>query len=135
MATGATDELYIHNIEGEHIKSSIEVHKIFGKERDIFINTQKGDNVPVIKDVVVVNENYSFLDANTQPYIYDATKDWEVRIARCGEDPHAIMIPYDFKWPLERVCIKDAYLKFNNWGMKLIENTDWFKYPVENLIY
>lgn len=134
-ATGATDELYIHNIEGEHIKSSIEVHKIFGKERDIFINTQKGDNVPVVKDVVVVNENYSFLDANTQPYIYDATKDWEVRIARRGEDPHAIMIPYDFKWPLERVCIKDAYLKFNNWGMKLIEDTDWFKYPVENLIY
>jgi hypothetical protein len=45
------------------------------------------------------------------------------------------MIPYDFKWPLERVCIKDAYLDFNNWGAKLIEETDWYKYPVEIKIY
>jgi len=134
-ATGATDELYIHNIEGEHIKSSIEVHEIFEKERGIFINTERGDNVPVVKDVVVVNKNYSFLDASTQPYIYNASKNWAVKIARRGEDPHAIMIPYDFRWPLEKVCVKNAYLQFNNWGTQLIEDTDWYKHPEINLVY
>ena len=46
-----------------------------------------------------------------------------------------IMIPYNFRWPLEKICIKDAYLQFNNWGIKLIEDTDWYKYPIEELVY
>ena len=135
MATGAIDDLYIYNVEGKHINKNNEVHGIFGKPKGTFINTLKGDNVSFVKDTVTVDKNFSFLDASTQPYIYDATRGWEVKIARRGEDPHAIMIPYDFKWPLERVCVKDAYLDFNNWGMMLIEETDWYKTPVENKVY
>ena len=135
MACGASDELFIYNVEGKNIKSTIEVHRIFGKTPEVFINTLKGDNTPFVKDTIVVNKNFSFLDVDTQPYVYDATKGWKVQISRRGEDPHAIMIPYDFKWPLEKICIKDAYLDFNNWGMKLIEETDWYKFPKEDKIY
>ncbi len=134
MATGAMDSLYIYNIEGTHIKSSIEVHKIFNKPGQ-FVNTRKNDNTPYVTDIIEVSDNYSFLDVTTQPYIYDKNKNWIVKISRQGEDPHAIMIPYDFRWPLEQVCIKDAYLQFNNWGMQLIESTDWYKYPEENKVY
>lgn len=135
MATGASDALYIYNIEGKHINRNIEVHEIFGKTSRVFVNTQKSDNTPYIVDTINVSKDFSFLNVDTQPYIYDASKGWEVRISRRGEDPHAIMIPYNFRWPLETICIKDAYTDFNSWGMKLIEETDWFQYPVLNLVY
>lgn len=135
MATGAIDNLYIYNVEGKHINKNNEVHGIFGKPKGTFINTLKGDNVSFVKDTVTVDKSFSFLDASTQPYIYDASKGWEVKIARTGDSPYAIMIPYDFKWPLERICIKDAYTDFNNWGAKLIDETDWYKSPKEDKIY
>lgn len=135
MACGAMDNLYIHNIEGKIINKNIEIHDLFKRPHGTFINTQKGLNNPYIVDTIIVDKSFSFLNVSTQPYIYDKTKNWEIKISRRGEDPHAIMIPYDFKWALERVCIRDAYLDFNKWGMKLIEETDWFKYPVENLVY
>lgn len=133
MACGAYDEIFIYNIEGKNINSDVEVHKIFGVNPNTFVNTLNCI-VPFIIDTINVNKNFSFLDTNTQPYIYDKTKDWKVKISRKGEDPHAIMIPYNFRWPLEKTCIKDAYLDFNNWGMKLIEETDWYKNPVENKV-
>ena len=135
MATGAIDDLYIYNVEGKHINKNNEVHGIFGKPKGTFINTLKGDNVSFVKDTVTVDKSFSFLDASTQPYIYDASKGWEVKIARTGDSPYAIMIPYDFKWPLERICIKDAYDDFSNWGAKLIDETDWYKFPNEDKIY
>ena len=134
MACGAMDHLYIYNIDGEHINYLNEVHSIFNKPIQ-FINTLKGDNTPYVTDIVTVDKSFSFLDTNKQPYIYDANQNWFVRISKRGEDPHAIMIPYDFRWPLEKICIKDAYLRFNEWGQGLIEGTKWYKYPEENLVY
>lgn len=131
MACGAFDKLYIYNIEGKTINHFNEIHSLFGKEQ--FINTIKGDSIPYIIDTIEVSKSFSFL--KDQPYIYDETKGWEIKISRKGEDPHAIMVPYDFKWPLERICIKNAYTQFNNWGVKFVEETDWYKYPVENNIY
>ena len=131
MASGAKDDLYIHNVEGEHINHNIEVHNILNRPQGSFINTVEGDDCDYVSDVITVSKEFSFLDVTTQPYIYNATKDWNVKISRRGEDPHAIMIPYDFKWPLEKICIKDAYLKFNSWGRnQLIEDNDWYKTPV-----
>ena len=45
------------------------------------------------------------------------------------------MIPNDFKYPLERICIKDAYLKFNSWGNNSVTSNDWYKNPVIDLVY
>jgi len=135
MATGATDELYIYNIEGEHIKNTAEVHDILGKPRGTFINTQSGDNTPYVTDIVRVAKTFSFLDVTTQPYIFDKNMNWDVHISRIGQDPHAIMIPYDFRWPLEKICINKAYLQFNSWGIGSIEDNDWYKYPEDDLIF
>jgi len=135
MATGAYDDLFIYNVEGAHIKNSVEVHEIFGKEHGIYINTKKGDNVPYVTDVVSVPKTYSFLDASTQPYIFDQTMNWHVKISRVGQDPHAIMIPYDFRWPLEKIRISSAYKQFNSWGIGAVEDNDWYKYPELDKVY
>jgi hypothetical protein len=131
MACGATDELYIKGINGKHIKENIEVHEIFGQ--NTLINVFKNQNIPSIVDTITVDKTFSFLI--NQPVIYNKTKGWDVHISKQGEDPHAIMIPYDFRWPLEQICVKDAYLRFNKWGQNLVTSTDWYKYPEEELVY
>ena len=136
MACGAYDDLYIYNVEGEHINQNNEAHDIFGRPHVSYVNTVQGDDCDYVTDVITVNKNFSFLDVTVQPYIYDATEDWIVKVSRRGEDPHAIMIPYDIKWPLEKVCIKDAYIKFNSWVRnQLIEDNDWYKSPFEDKVF
>lgn len=78
---------------------------------------------------------YSFLNEDTQPYIYDMKTGVTIHLSRRGEDPHGIMIPYDFKYPKEKICIKDAYEKFNNWGENRVTSTDWYVYPTEDLVF
>ena len=133
MACGASDNIYVYNINGTNINSSREVHSIFGAQPETFVNTENKTYNYII-DQVNVNKNFSFLDVTTQPYIYDETINNTVKIARQGQDPHAIMIPYDFKWAKEKICIKDAYSEFNKWGQNKIDATDWYKYPISGKI-
>ena len=121
IACGAYDEICIKNINCGVITNDAEVHALFGKTANTFKKT-------VPKTII-------FLVADNCPYIYDMTTNIEVRLSKKGEDPHGIMIPNDFKYPLERVCIKDAYLEFNNWGEKTITFTDWYTKPVAGKVY
>jgi hypothetical protein len=127
VACGAMDKLKIMNINGKTINSNTEVHQMFGAETG-FINTTSFNHEPVV-DQITVDKNFSFLDDSKQPYIVDITTNNVVKLAKIGEDPHAIMIPYDFKYPIEKVCVKDAYLRFNEWGKNKITSTDWYIYP------
>jgi hypothetical protein len=81
-----------------------------------------------------VAKTFSFLDPDTQPYIINITNGNTVKISKKGEDPHGIMIPYDFRWAKEKVCIKDAYELFNNWGVNPVVSTDWYKYPTDGKV-
>ena len=123
----------IFNINGNVINNNTEVHALFGGEG--FINTVSQNFSPVTERITV-DKKFSFLDEKTQPYIYDMTTGLTVKLSKKGEDPHGIMIPNDFKHPKEKTCIKDAYLRFNEWGQNSrINSTDWYKYPVEENVY
>jgi len=140
-ATGAKDELYLRNINGQKLNTTTEVHKIFGfsdTDRQ-FINTQSHNAEPV-EETIDVPAGFTFAEDKYLPYIYNATQACEVKLARRGEDPHGIVIPYEFKYPKERICVggKDkngAYEKFNNWGRNKVEDTDWYKYPTEGKVF
>lgn len=132
VACGARDKLKVMGINGDIINGNSDIHSMFGV--DDFVNTVSKNADPIV-DVVNVNSKFSFLDEATQPYIYDVTTDKVIKLSKKGEDPHGIMIPYDFKWPIEKVCIKDAYLEFNSWGQNRITSTYWYKYPVEGLVF
>ena len=45
------------------------------------------------------------------------------------------MIPDNFKYPTERVCVKDAYKEFNNWGQNSVSYTNWYTKPVDGKVY
>ena len=137
VACGAYDQLQVKNVNGATIKDDAEIHALFGVSTNTFINTVKGaTSLDPVTDQVTVSKNFSFLNAATQPYIHNVTMGKDIKLSQKGEDPHGIMIPYAFRWPKEKTCIKDAYLRFNEWGQNSrINSTDWYKYPVEENVY
>ena len=133
VACGAYDKLKVMGINGSIINDNAEVHELFGVNGG-YINTVNSNKEPIV-DVVNVDKKFSFLNEDTQPYIYDMTTGVPIYLSRKGEDPHGIMVPYDFKYPKEKVCVKDAYGKFNNWGENRVTSTDWYIYPTEDLVF
>ncbi len=133
-ACGANDELYLRNINGVLFNDNTEVHQYFGVSQNQFVNVSVSDEMGVVQEVVTVDASFSFADAACQPYIYNKTMGREVRIATAGEDPHGLMIPFDFCYPVECTCIKDAYTLFNNWGQGDVMATDWYLYPTEGKV-
>lgn len=137
VACGAYDEIYVKNINAGKIKDYAEVHALFGiTDTKTFINTENGsDTKPAVTVTKSVTSDFSIADPSTAPYIYDGTTGQEIKISKIGEDPHGIMIPNDFKYPLEKVCIRDAYKEFNNWGQNSVTSTDWYTKPVTGKVY
>lgn len=133
VACGAYDELKVMGINGNIINGNTEVHRMFGLDGG-YINTSSQNAEPVV-DVIKVDSKFSFLNESTQPYVYDITTGKTIRLSKKGEDPHGIMIPYDFRYPKEKICIKNAYSKFNNWGENRITSTDWYIYPNEGMVF
>ena len=136
VACGAHDKLQIKNINGTTINGDKEVHSLFGVPTSTFINTVKGEQVyDAVTERITVDKNFSFLNEATQPYIYNMSQDKDIKVSKKGEDPHGIMIPYDFKYPWERTCIKDAYGRFNEWGESRVNSTDWYKYYTPGTVF
>ena len=127
MATGATNELYIRGINGNIINKNKEIHSYFGIAQDQYANVGVRNEYPTVTEVVTVPTTFSF--KHNAPTVWNETQGYEVKLATKGEDPHAIMIPYDFKWPKEKVRVNLAYPRFNEWGSNSILSTDWYLYP------
>ena len=133
-ACGAHDELYLRNINGETLNTTTEIHKLFGVDNlKTFINTQSKNYEPV-SEVITVDPSFSFTDFSKQVYIYNKTQDYDVKMSQKGEDPHGIMIPCDFAYPKELICVKDAYLEFNSWGENPVSSTKWYLNPVDGKV-
>jgi len=127
MATGATNELYIRGINGNVINKNTEIHSYFGIAQDQYANVGIRNEYPTVTETVTVPTTFSF--KHNAPTVWNETQGYEVKLATKGEDPHAIMIPYDFKWPKEKVRVNLAYPRFNEWGSNSILSTDWYLYP------
>lgn len=141
-AVGAHDELYLRNINGKVLNGNTEVHALFNMEPGNFINTEKDKHIDPVQETVTVDKFFSFSKPDNQVYIYNKTTGKEIRVAAKGEDPHAILIPHDWQYPLEQICVggtenksKVAYRLFNNWGVNKVTDTDWYVYPEEGMVY
>ena len=70
VACGASDELFVKNVNAGVIQDDVEIHSLFGKAPGQFINTQKAsEKLPAITARRTVSESFIFLDAENQPYI------------------------------------------------------------------
>lgn len=134
VACGAYDELYLRNINGQTLNTTTEIHHLFGIDNlSTFINTQSKNKEP-ISEVITVDPSFSFTDFENQVYIYNKTQGYDVKMSQKGQDPHGIMIPYDFKYPIEKTCIKNAYTQFNSWGENPVSSTDWYLHPEDGKV-
>lgn len=129
VACGAHDDVYVRGLNIGDITDNAEVHELFGvSDHMTFINTD-GSSYPYVKATRTVSKDFSLLDEAQQPYIYDATTNVTVRLAKTGQNPWAILIPTDFRYPSERVSVTKAYPLFNSWGEGSILSNLWYNTP------
>lgn len=137
VACGAHDELYVKNLNYGDIKEGTEVHQLFGTTPQNFVNTQNGDSYPFVVGTRTVDKTFKLSEEpdSEKPYIFNKTKNKKIYLSKAGQDPHGIMVACDFLYPLERICIKDAYPQFNNWGENPISSTWWYMSPDQSKVY
>jgi len=129
VACGAYDEVSVMNLNCGVITDGAEVHNLFGvTDPQTFINTD-GSDYGYVSATRTVEADFSLLNAAQQPYIHDATTNVDVHLAKQGQNPHGILVPWDFKYPTEKTPVKDAYPEFNTWGSNSILSSDWYKNP------
>ena len=129
VACGAHDDVYVRGLNIGDIQDNREVHDLFGvSDHMTFINTD-GSSYPYVSATRTVSKDFSLLDEAQQPYIYDATTNVEVRLAKTGQNPWAILIPTDFRYPSERISVTKAYPLFNSWGEGSILSNLWYNTP------
>lgn len=132
-ACGGTDKVYLRNIHGDILNEENELHSLFNATGTVNAGSSHQD---AVSETIEVDPSFSFVDETKMIYIYNATTGKEIRLAKQGEDPHAIMIPKDFRYPMEGVCIKNAYPAFVNWAKDRTQNQNWYLTPeMESVTY
>ena len=137
VACGAHNELYVKNLNYGDISDSKEVHSLFGTSPQTFINTNGGAPFEPIVGTRTVSKEFKLTEEaeSQRPYLFNKTTGKTIYLSKAGQDPHGIMVAYDFHYPLERICVKDAYTLFNNWGTNPISSTWWYMSPDPNKVY
>ncbi len=134
--TGASYPLYVY-YKSTPLFGGREVHKVLGAEGK-FINTGDPSNEKfAVREVVTetINKPDDFDPASFDIWIKSPEKN--IHLAEQGEDPHAIMVPGDWKWPLEWKPVTEAYPDFLGFASDSTHetNTDWYENCDESAVY
>lgn len=127
-----------------------EVHDALGVAHRQMINTGKGPTAQPVTTTISIPEGFDFqtADFKIRPLSGDVFTgadggDGYVHLASTGSQPTGVIIPYDWSWPIERICITDAYNvtghSFAEWaGTPNIDlrtaSADWFEHPVSGKV-
>ena len=136
--TGASYNLKVH-LGDLVIFGDTEVHTVLGKPAGTFVNTGEPDG----------NQFFSATAAPTEidkpdGFTFGRAEFWlespegEIHVATEGQDPHGIIVPGDWKWPVEYLPITEAYPEFSLYFIEGGVNedyADWYKHPAEGKVY
>ena len=136
VASGAYDELWIKGYDGTLF--SKEVHQLFGYDNaNVFINTKQGAEYkePITQEISVA-KTLSISDFLKKITLKNETTGKTIAMPKkAGEPPYAIIVPIDFKYPLETMSITAAYPDFIIWAKDATRPGNWYLNGVESLIY
>jgi hypothetical protein len=137
VACGAEDEVVLHGITGSRSLEGREIHDILGLTGDKpFANTQSNDKHPIVSEEINIGDKTikAFLRG---VYIENRTTSQIIQMPITnGQSPYAIIVPYDFKYPMEGKSIKAAYPGFLEWVQDMNAQKDWYIASDDNnLIY
>lgn len=138
---GASFDLFVFLGETP-VFSGKEVHQALGQNRGLILNTGRGPEVDVSKlQPAYIDKPQGFTFANADFWIKSPLVPKGIHIAKTGKAPLGVVIPGEWQWPLENVCVKEAYTGF----VKFAEDDDdddarqWYKAtdttPVRDKIY
>jgi hypothetical protein len=140
VATGANDDVYIHGATGWELNDQ-EVHEIFHvTTRDgsgnRFVNTEIGGTHREVQSrYVTVAEGITIPEYLKNIYIENKSTQKTIRVPEQGEPPYAIIVPQDFKYPMEHTSITKAYGNFLKWAQDANQSKDWYVFEDADKIF
>ena len=144
VAAGGLDNVKIQGIEAEYVNgynlNYQEVHELFNKEDatgyDRFVNTMPGQHTetPISCDYRLP-ENMTIPQFLAKIYIKNETTGESISVPETGDVPLAIIMPFDFHYPMEREKISNAYTEFLKWAQNATGHDDWYNHYTEDDVY
>jgi len=136
VACGAYDELYLRGLEGGVLNGNTEIHEYFSVDKQTYINTDGSTTRDPITEIFNIDANTPTWTFISNVYIIDKTTGGnEIRLSGQGDSPCAIIVPGYINYPMEKVCITEAYPDFKAWVNNATENRDWYKKVEEKKVY
>ena len=137
VACGAWDELQIKGLQNTKKLGTKEVHKFFNvAPKTVFVNTKKGENYfTPVSETFNIDKAVSVEDFMKMITINNLTTKKTIAMPKEGEPPYAIIVPLNFRYPLETWSITKAYPDFVKWAANRNEATDWYLNGNESLLY
>lgn len=133
--TGANYNLYVY-LKKTRLFGGNEVHSVLGGTAGKFINTgysvsEKFERHDEYTTTIDKPSNFTFATAD----FWIKSPEGNIHVATSGQDPHGVVIPGDWQWPMEWVCIKDAYPNFVGFAADDTHSTnvEWYNYPDGNV--
>jgi hypothetical protein len=106
-----------------------EVHLMLGAEAGAMVNTGSSATA---RPITIQIDKGNYDPAHLPLAIFSAAQG-EIRLAGSGQAPYGVIIPEDWSWPRERICITQAYNEaghcFADFAATVGTAEDWYKHP------
>ena len=138
IACGANDELLLQGYKDNNLLNGTkEVHKFFGvTPGDKFVNTVVGENYFTPKTITLkIDNSVNIADFLKSISLKNVKTGKTISMPKEGEPPYAIIVPLNFRYPIESCSIISAYPDFVKWAQNRNEATGWYLNGVENRLY
>lgn len=144
LAAGGSLETYV-SYNGAKINEGKEFHSWFGDDYTAnadgtydFINTQTSGS-PGQSFTIVVGADFTM--STTDDPLGTSMGGFSITVGNntisapeTGTAPQMICVPAGWKWPVERISVKDAYPDFSNWVTDPTSYAEWYKNPVSGQV-
>lgn len=129
--------------EGDHSQDANELHKLMNASSGEMVNTGNGTRtVEPFKATVKKPAGFDFqtcsfvLGAKVRKEMLGAYEQdyYMLHVSAAGTDPHGIVIPGKWQWPVERMRVTEAYPDFGKWASDHTQAKDWYKRPEQGKV-
>jgi hypothetical protein len=136
--TGASYNLTVW-LNQNQILGQMEVHRALTGTAGKFINTghdlsnDKFQQKAAVTIPLIKPQGFNIASAD----FWIKSPEGEVHVAKTSQDPHGVIIPGDWRWPLEWTCIKDAYPDFVEFAKDPSNPAyaGWYNNPATDKLY
>lgn len=127
VACGGEDEVRIQGLDGSYLASK-EVHAFFGvTPGEQYINTRLGEQwFNPVSETFEVSADTRIEEFLKKISIMNYTTGKTVSLPVKGDPPFAIIVPLNFRYPLEGYRITKAYTEFLNWARDINQSNNWY---------